>query len=224
MAFSGYQTATASRFFALKGIEIVGAERTSKEDVRRIVTAEVEKPGVWNADLGDIQDKLEKFPFVKTAAVSRSLPSGINVHINERVPAALVLLSSGTYLVDGEGNLLTTAKAEESDFPFPLRGWDEAKTAQAATDNTVRLKLYKKMIEEWKQFDLAARVKEVNLSNPRTPVASVEDSGRIVGITLARDNLGRGLKTAVEALTGKGEKVRSIDAAGVYPIIQYLDF
>jgi hypothetical protein len=224
MAFSGYQTVTASNFFCIKGVDVEGAERTSEEDIKRIVNAEVEKPGVWNADLGNIQNKLEKFPFVKTATVSRSLPSRIRVTVTERVPAALVGVSSGAYLVDSEGNLLVPAKSDQTDFPFILRGWDESKTSQAITDNNVRLKLYKKMLEEWKQFDLSKRVKEVNLSNPRSPIASVEDSGRIVGITLARDNLGKGLKTAIEALTGKGEKVKSIDAVGIYPIIQYLDF
>lgn len=224
MAFSGYQTVTASKFFALKDVEVTGVERTSAEDIKRIVTSEAEKPGVWNSDLVSIQDKIEKFPFVKSATVSRSLPSGIDVRITERVPAALVTLSSGVYLVDAEGNLLTSVKGDQADFPFVLKGWDESKTIEASSENIARLKLYKKMLDEWKQFDLSQRVKEVNLSNPRHPVAHVEDSGRLVGITLARDNLGRGLKTAIEALTGKGDRVKSIDSGGVYPVIQYLDF
>lgn len=224
MAFSGYQNVTASKFFALKDVEVSGVQRTSAEDIRRIVTTEVEKPGVWNSDLVAIQDKIEKFPFVKTATVSRSLPSGIHVSIVERTPAALVTLTSGVYLVDSEGNILTAAKGDQKDFPFVLKGWNEAKTLEGSAENVARLKLYKKMLEEWQQFDLSTRVKEVNLSNPRQPVASVEDSGRIVGITLARDNLGKGLKTAIEALTGKGDRVKSIDSAGVYPVIQYLDF
>ncbi|CAN5143907.1 hypothetical protein BH20ACI2_BH20ACI2_04460 [soil metagenome] len=224
IVFSGYQTATASGFFTLKEIDIRGIERTTEEDIRRIVTAGVAKSGVWNADLGEIREKLEKFPFVKSATVSRSLPSGIRVNVTERVPAAVVSLSSGKYLVDGEGTMLTAVKGEQADFPVILQGWDESKTAGAITDNIARLKMYKKMMEEWQQFDLSQRVKEVNLTNPRIPVASVEDSGRIVGITLARDNFGRGLKTAIEALTGKGDRVKSIDAAGVYPVIQYLDF
>ncbi len=224
MAITGYQTAIASGFFALKNIDIQGIDRTPAEDIRRIVTAEAEKPGVWNADLGEIREKVEKFPFVKAATVSRALPSGIHVKVTERVPAATVQLSSGKYLVDGEGTLLTAAKGDKDDFPFILRGWDESKTPDAMTDNIARLKLYQKMMDEWQQFDLSTRVKEVNLTNPRTPVVTVEDSGRAVGITLGRDNLGRGLKTALEALTGKGDRVKSINAAGVYPVIQYLDF
>ena len=100
------------------------------------------------------------------------------------------------------------------------RGKDE----KAGPENLVRLKVYKKMLDEWKQFDLASRVKEVNLSNPREPIAVVEDSGRPITVTLAKDNLGKSLKTAIEAVSGKGAKVKSVDAAGVSPVIQYLDF
>jgi hypothetical protein len=82
--------------------------------------------------------------------------------------------------------------------------------------------MYKRMVDEWQQFDLSQRVKQVNLANPREPVAVVEDSGRAIQVTLARDNLGKSLKTALEALTGKGAKIRSVDMEGASPVIQYL--
>ncbi len=80
------------------------------------------------------------------------------------------------------------------------------------------------MLDEWKQFDLISRVKEVNLANPRDPVAVVEDSGRQIAVTLAKDKLGNSLKTAIEALSGKGAKIKSVDAGGVYPVIKYLEY
>ena len=223
-AFSGYQTATASGFFGLKNVDVRGTERTSADDIKRIVTAAAEKPGVWNADLANMRILIEKFPFVKSAAVSRVLPSGIRVNVIERVPAAIVHVSSGNYLVDGEGALLGAATSNEKQFPFILRGWDESKTEKAVPENLARLKVYKKMLDEWTQFDLASRVREVNLSNPREPVAVIEDSGRPISIMLARDNLGKGLKTAIEAVSGKGAKVKSVDAEGIYPVINYLEF
>jgi hypothetical protein len=91
-------------------------------------------------------------------------------------------------------------------------------------DNLARLKLYRKMLDEWKQFDLTSRVKEVNLANPREPVAVIEDSGRSITVTLAKDNLGKSLKTAIEAVSGKGARVKSVDAEGIYPVLQYLEF
>lgn len=225
IGMSGYETATASGFFGLRTIDIRGTDRASVDDIRRIVSSSVEKPGVWNADLADIRAKVEKFPFVKAAAVSRVLPAGIRVNVTERIPAAVVRMTSGNnYLVDGEGTLLTVVKKDENDFPFVLHGWDEAKTEKAVPENIARLKVYRKMLDEWRQFDLAARVKEVNLANPREPIAVVQDSGRAIAVTLAKDNLGKSLKTAIEALSGKGARVRSVDAGGVYPVINYIEF
>src|SRR5436190_10851580 len=223
-AFSGYQTATASNFFALKNVDVRGTERTSPEDVRRLVLSATEKPGVWNADVSDIRVRIEKFPFVKSAAVSRVLPSGIRVNITERIPAAVVHVTSGNFLVDGEGVMLAAARPNEKQFPFVLQGWDESKTEKALPENLNRLKVYKKMLDEWTQFDLASRVKEVNIANPREPAAVIEDSGRSISISLARDNLGKSLKTAIEAVSGKGAKIRSVDAEGGYPVINYLEF
>ena len=224
LGFTFYGTATNSEFFKVKSIDVRGNDRTNVEDIKRLVAADVEKPGVWNADLADLRLKIEKFPFVKTASVSRLLPAGIRVDIVERVPAAIVHLRSGDFLIDGEGAILSAATPSEKDFPFVLYGWDEAKTEKAPAENIARLKVYKKMLEEWKPFDLATRVKQVDLTDIREPAAVVEDSGRSISILLAKDSLGKSLKTAIEAVAGKGAKVKSVNAGGVYPVIQYLDF
>lgn len=222
--FTVYQNATGSEFFRARTVDVRGTERTPVEDIRRVVSSEIEKPGVWNADLGEIKAKIEKFPFVKTASVSRMLPAGIRVDIVERIPAAIVRLSAGNYLVDGDGVILTAATQADKSFPFVLQGWDESKTEKAGPDNLARIKIYKKMLDEWKQFDLVSRVKEVNLGNPREPIAVIEDSGRPITVTLAKDNLGKSLRTAIEAVSGKGSKVKSVDAEGVSPVITYLEF
>ena len=224
MGVFGYRTVTESDFFKVRSINIRGNEKTPSEDIRRIVAADVEKPGVWNADLADIKLKIEKFPYVKSASVSRMLPAGIRVDVTERVPAAIVRLKGGEFLVDGEGAILSTAAGNQKDFPIVVNGWDESKTERAPTDNVARLKLYKKMLDEWKQFDLLSRVTQVDLSDLREPTAIVEDSGRAISIMLAKDSLGKSLKTAIEAVAGKGAKIKSVNAGSGYPVIQYLDF
>ncbi|HEX3101444.1 MAG TPA: FtsQ-type POTRA domain-containing protein [Pyrinomonadaceae bacterium] len=220
----GYRTATESDFFKVRSIDVRGNDKTPAEDIRRIVASEVEKPGVWNADLADIRVKIEKFPFVKSASVSRMLPAGIRVDVVERVPAAIVHLKSGDFLIDGEGAILSGAAGNEKDFPFTLYGWDEAKTEKAPADNIARIKLYKKMLDEWKQFDLVSRVKQVDLSDLKEPTAIVEDSGKSIPVMLAKDSLGKSLKTAIEAVAGKGAKVKSVNTGSGYPVLQYLDF
>lgn len=224
IAALGYSGATSSAFFRLRQIDVKGNDRTSADEIRRVVSSSVEKSGVWHADIGEIRSKVEKFPFVKTAAVSIALPAGIRVTITERQPAAAVSLSFGDYLVDGDGVVLAAVGANEKTFPVVMHGWDESKTEKAIIDNQARLKLYKKMLDEWQQFDVTKRVREVNLANTREPVAVVEDSGREIEVTLAKDNFGKNLKTAIDALNGKGARIKSVDAAGVFPVIQYLEF
>ena len=55
------------------------------------------------------------------------------------------------------------------------------------------------MLDEWTQFDLASRVKEVNIANPREPVAVIEDSGWAISVILWCDSAGKSFKTAIEA-------------------------
>ena len=69
---------------------------------------------------------------------------------------------------------------------------------------------------------LAKRVKEVNLADLQEPQATIEDSGSRISITLARDDLSKSLKSALEAVAGKGDRVKSVNAAGVYPVLEYI--
>ena len=220
----GYRTAIASEFFNVKRIDVRGTDRVNSDDIRRIVAANTEKTGVWRSDLSEIREKIEKLPFVKTASVSMILPYGVRVNVVERVPAAVVKLSYGDFMIDGEGVVLVPVTKTEASMPFLLRGWDETKSEKAFTDNLLRLKLYKKMLDEWREYGIAERVKEVNLTDIKDPNAMIEESGRSIAVTLAKDNLGKSLKSAVEAVAGKGEKIRAVNAGGIYPIIEYLNF
>lgn len=217
----GYRTAIASDFFNVRRVEVRGNDRVNVEDVRRIVAANTEKTGVWRADLSEIREKVEKLPFVKAASVSMVLPVGIRVNIVERVPAAVVKMSYGNSLVDVEGNVLVPVTKPEPTFPFTMRGWDETKTEKAMTDNLARLKLYKKMLDEWKDYGLSERVKEVDLKDIKDPHASIEDSGRTIAVILGKDRLGTSLKSAIEAVAGKGERVKSVNAVGVSPVLDF---
>ena len=220
----GYRTVTASDFFDVKSVDVRGTNRSSSADIVKIVSGQTQRSGSINADLEDIRARVEKLPFIKTAAVSRVLPNGMRVDVVERIPQAVARLQGGDFLIDGDGEVLAPAKKDEPDFPMVLRGWDEGKTEKASKDNLQRIKLFQKMLPELGQFGLTERIKEVDLSSISEPRVTVEDSGMQIPITLAKDNFGKSLKTAVEAIAGKGEKIKSVNAGGVYPIIEYIGY
>lgn len=214
LGFIGFQTAIASQFFDVSRIEVDGVRRSSKQDIERLVSVQSARSGVWSADLRDIKARIEKLPFVRTAAVSRILPNGIRVTINEREPRVIARMSKGDYLVDEEGIILARAESPEPEIPFVMLGWDEAKSPQADKDNLARVKMFQKMVSEWQQFDLASRVRMVSLADLTEPRAFTEDSGQTVTIALGRDNFGEQLKRGIGAIAGKGATFNAVNLVG----------
>ena len=214
LGFLGYQTVTASDFFNVARIEVRGTDRASAADLKRVVEMQTEKSGVWNADLPGIKEKLEKMQFVKSVAVSRVLPNGIRVQVFERIPQALVRTSAGSMLVDSDATVIAPAREQEPTLPFVMTGWNELKSEAAGKENLERVKMYQKMLSEWKEFNLSSRVKSVSLEDIREPRALIEDSGTTVSIALGRDRFGEYLKRGINAIVGKGETFEAVNLVG----------
>ncbi len=214
MLFLGYRTVTASNFFDVKKIAVAGNDRTSEDEIRNLIKIETEKTGMWDADLDGIKAKIEKMAFVKRAAVSRILPGGISVNIEEKVPVAVVRLKGGDFLFDADGNNLAPVGATDANIPFILTGWNETKSKEADDANKKRLKLYREMSDEWRAVGLIDRIKAVDLADLREPRAVAEDSGMPVKIAVGKENFAQNLKLGMEAIAGKGETFSGVDLLG----------
>jgi len=146
LGYLGYQRVSASDFFNVKLVDVVGTDRSSKVANENLVKPDTERGGSWRSDLGAIRSKIEAIPFVKTAAVTRVLPNGIRVQVVERQPTALVTRNGRDYLVDAEGEVLAASEKPEPTLPFTMLGWDETKSEKAMKENVERVKLYQKML------------------------------------------------------------------------------
>lgn len=209
-----YSTVTASEFFHLRTVDVRGSDRASRSDIEKIVRSNADRTGVWNADLLEMKQKIEKVTFVKTASVTRDLPSGITVKLNERIPVAIVRIGGDEFLADAEGQILALVEKKEKELPFALLGWDEAKSEKAGKENLERLKMYQKMISEWRDYDLVSRVRSVDLADLREPKAVLEDSGLPVTIMLGRENFGQQLASGIKAIVGKGNMFEGVNLVG----------
>lgn len=210
----GYRTATASSFFDAKKVDIRGLNRASKTDIEGLVNRQVSRSGVFNVDLAQIKSDVEELTSVKTAAVSRVLPDGIRVNLVERVPRAVVSLDAGNFWADEDGVLLGKVEKNDERPPFVLKGWDESKTLKAFDENKERVKVYTEMLQEWKDFEIAKRVSEVNLKDLQDVQAVVQDSGEPVRITLGKDDFGKRLREALKAIANKGKEIESVTFNG----------
>ena len=220
--FMGYRTVTASAFFDVKKIDIRGVNRVSKEEIEKIVSQQSEKSGVWNANLTAIKDDVEKLTQVKSAIVSRVLPDGLRVNVIEREARAIVRLERGDVWADDGAVLFDLVGKNDARPPFVMTGWDESKTDRAVKDNQERVKIYLKMLDEWKDFELAKRVSVVNLADLRMPQAFVQDSSGTKNVILPKDNFAKKLQLGLENLANRGTEVIGINVSDVSPKLIYV--
>lgn len=214
LGFMGYRTVTASSFFDVKQIEVKGTNKVSREDIERIVRIESEKNGVWNADLQKIREQIENTPYVKSATVSRILPDGIRVNITERSQKAVARIDGGDFWVDDDGVVLVLVGKDETRPPFFIQGWNRDKNEKAQAENKERVKIYLDMLDQWQEYDLAKRVKAVDLTSVKEPFAITEDSGEKVAIELESSNLAKRLKDGIKAIAGKGSNYQAVNIEG----------
>jgi len=219
----GYRTVTASSFFDAKNIDIQGANRASRDEMEKIVRSQTERNGVWNINLETIRSEIEKLTFVKSAAVSRVLPNGIQVRIDERIPKVVVRLSNGDFWVDEDAVIVSAFGKNEQRPSVILRGWNESKTDKAQKDNRERIKLYLKLQDELQNAGIANRVKTVNFADLQDLQATVEDSGETVSIFLGKEDFGKRLQKGLEVIAGKGQRIESLISHGNNVVAKYRD-
>jgi cell division septal protein FtsQ len=214
LGYLGYQNVAASDFFDVKHVDVVGVQRASKDGIENVVRMETERSGVWRSDLVALKAKIEKIPFVKTASVTRVLPGGLRIQIVERQPVALVTRSGREYLADSDSEILALAEGPQENLPFAMTGWDETKSEKAMKDNAERLKIYQRMVAEWRAANVLSRVQHINLTDLREPRAVISDSGTTVSIAVGRENYGENLVKGIKAIVGKGNMFEAVNLVG----------
>ena len=150
LIFAGYRAASAASFFQIRKVEIQGDSRASAADVQTLVMREVAKTGVWRADLEEISARLERLPWIRVAMVSRVLPDGIRVRLEERQPRAVVRTAAGRFLwVDDDAVLLGEMLPTDQMPAFFLRGWNEEPGDTIRKENMERVKRFLELQREW---------------------------------------------------------------------------
>ncbi len=214
IGYFGVRTIVNSDFFSVTRVEISGIERAPRETIERIVNAEAAENSAWTADLASVKERIEKLTFVRSAAVSRWLPNSIVVSIEEHKPAAIVRMKKGEFLVTKDGLVLAEVTQPEPSLPVAMIGWDEEKSQTADKENLERIKLYGKMIDDWKIHGVLERVSLVDLSNVRVPRALAEEGGMTVSLEVGKESFGENLERGLKAIAGKAAEFEGVEMVG----------
>jgi len=149
--------------FALKHIDVRGAQRTAPDEIARGLEPFV-GANLFQLDLHGIESEVRRNPWVRDASVRRILPASLRVAVTERTPAALAVIDGLAHLVDETGFVIGPAQAGNADDLPVLIGLDRASDGALAAELARGVRIVGRLRREAAPF--AEGISEIDLSRP----------------------------------------------------------
>jgi len=196
-------------------IDVRGNERLSQGEVLAVLSGLRGESLVWT-DLDRWRQRLLASPWVRDAALRRSLPSTVEVVVWERQPIAVGRLTNDMYLIDERGSIIDLYGPQYEDLDLPIVDGLEAGPATAAgpTTDSARAELAARVINALKAKPaVARRLSQIDVSDLHN--AQVILGGDSAVISLGDDQfLGR-LESYLDLAPALHDRVAEIDHVDV---------
>ena len=198
-------------------IDVAGTERLSKGEVLAVLNGLRGESILW-ADLDAWRQRLLASPWVREAALRRSLPSTVEVVITERQPIGIGRIGGEMYLVDGRGVVIDQYGPQYADLDLPIvDGLGASSGPHAKRDaapetmaDEPRAELAARVIDALKaKPHVARRLSQVDVSDVHN--ASVILTGDPAVIQIGQDQFLPRIESYLELAAAVHERVADID-------------
>jgi cell division protein FtsQ len=202
--------AAQAQVLRIERISVRGNERLSKSDVLSTLSGLHGQSLVW-ADLDSWRRQLLKSPWVRDAAMRRSLPSTVEVVISEREPVAVGRIKDEMYLIDEQGAIIDRYGPQYADFDLPIvDGLSIRSTDNGSTTDEPRAELATRVITALKSKpQIASRLSQVDVRDLHN--ASVILNGDSAVIKLGEDQFLPRLESYLDLASALHQRVAEID-------------
>ncbi len=213
VVYAGYRgTAAVSHAQLLQVSRIVvhGNERLSSGEVMALLNGLRGESLVWT-DLEGWRRRLLASPWVRDAALRRSLPSTIDVVIWERQPVGIGRVGSDMYLVDDRGQAIDQYGPQYADLDLPIvDGLPATAPGADAAAGDSRADLASRLIVALRaKPDVARKLSQIDVSDDHD--ATVIMSGDPAVIHLGDDQFLQRLESYLQLAPTLRERVAEID-------------
>ena len=195
-------------------IVVRGNERLSVGEVQSVLAGLRGQSLVWT-DLDAWRKRLLASPWVRDAALRRSLPSTVEVVVWERQPIGIGRIHEDTYLVDERGVIIDQYGSQYADLDLPLiDGLAGISSDDGSMTDEARAELAARVIASLKaKPEIARRLSQVDVNDLHN--ASVILSGDGPVIQLGDDHFLQRLQSYLELAPTLHERVPAIDYVDV---------
>jgi cell division protein FtsQ len=191
-------------------IEVRGNDRLSKGEVLAVLNG-LRGESLFGTDLDVWRGRLMRSPWVRDAALRRSLPSTIEVVISERQPVGIGRLNGETYLVDDRGMVIDQYGPQYGDLDLPIiDGLTSLSAEEGSATDAARAELAARLIAAVRSTpDMAHKVSQIDVTDVHN--ASVILSGDAAVIYVGEDQFLQRLQSYVELAPTLRARVPDID-------------
>jgi cell division protein FtsQ len=203
------QIAAHAHVLQVDRIVVRGNERLSKGEVLAVLNG-LRGESLVGTDLDRWRTRLLASPWVREAALRRSLPSTVEVVVWERQPVGIGRINGDMYLVDDRGVVIDQYGPQYADIDLPIIDGLGASPAGGTMTDEARAELASRVIAAVKaQPTIAGRLSQVDVSDLHN--ASVILSGDPAVIQLGEDQFLPRLQAYLDLAPTLRERVADID-------------
>jgi len=208
VAWLGVAAVARSSALRVRAIAVSGNKRLSNGEVLALVDG-LRGRNILSVDLEEWRGRVIESPWVADAVVRRSLPATVEVIVTERLPLAIGRIGEELYLVDSEGAIIDEFGPRYADLDLPILDGLATGTVGDGTDQR-RAALAGLLLDALRPYpDLAARVSQVDVSDPHDAVVIVDqDTARV---RLGQERFAERLKSYLEMAPALRQQVPAID-------------
>ena len=213
LSYGVYRTssvAAAAHVLRVDRIVVRGNSRLSKGEVLAVLNGLRGESLVWT-DLDRWRKRLLASPWVRDAALRRSLPSTVEVVVSERQPIGIGRINGDTYLVDERGAVIDQYGPQYAELDLPIvDGLSASPDNGGSMVDEARADLASRVIGAMKtQPQIARRLSQVDVTDLHN--AAVILSGDRAVIQLGEERFLARLQAYLELAPALRQRVADID-------------
>lgn len=208
--YRGVQVSAKAHLLEVNRIVVHGNERLSKGEVLAVLSGLRGESLLWT-DLDAWRRRLLSSPWVRDAALRRSLPATVDVVVSERQPIGIGRINGGDmYLVDERGVIIDQYGPQYADLDLPIIDGLAAVNHDGSLTDERRADLAARLMTALRaKPQVARRVSQIDVADLHN--AAVILSGDPAVIQLGEDQFLPRLQSYLELAAALRERVADID-------------
>jgi len=193
--------------FRVQRIVVHGNRRLSNGEVLALLEG-LRGQSVLTVDLNQWRDAVLNSPWVADALLRRTLPSTVEVTVQERRPLGIGRINGTLYLVDDNGLVIDEYGPNYADLDLPIIDGLSSAPGDASPDQA-RAMLARRLLDALRVRNMAARISQIDVSDSRNAVVLLDGDPTLV--RLGDDHFVERLQSYVDLAPALRERVAGID-------------